>query len=40
VLFTIRQNGGRARIFHGFGDSRLAWQGREPDVRRETEVGK
>jgi len=24
------------RVFHGFGDSALAWDGKTPDVKRET----
>jgi hypothetical protein len=38
VLFTIRVEDGRARIFHGFGDAHLIWRGRERHVPREAEV--
>ncbi len=38
VLFTIRLEGGRMRIFHGFGDARLTWQGRELHVPREQQT--
>ncbi|MEW6355502.1 MAG: DUF6259 domain-containing protein [Planctomycetota bacterium] len=35
VLFTIRLDGGRTRIFHGFGDLRIRWRGREQDIPKE-----
>ncbi|MCX7827236.1 MAG: hypothetical protein N2689_17035, partial [Verrucomicrobiae bacterium] len=38
VLFAIRLQGGRARIFHGFGDARIHWRGRDLVVPREAEV--
>jgi hypothetical protein len=38
VLFTMRLDGKRTRIFHGFGDARLTWRGRELEVRRELEL--
>jgi hypothetical protein len=38
VLLTIRLEGHRARIFHGFGDAHLTWRGREWHVPREAEV--
>lgn len=37
VLFAIRSENGRDRIFHGFGDERITWRGRELSVRRESE---
>jgi len=39
VLFTIRKSGWRrAQIFHGFGDSRIKWSGREYTVQRDAEI--
>lgn len=38
VLFTIKREGTRERIFHGFGDARLTWRGQELTVSRESEV--
>ena len=42
-LFTLQSLDGRTlersrrvRVFHGFGDSALAWDGKTPDVKRET----
>jgi hypothetical protein len=36
VLFSVRLDGPRTRVFHGFGDTRLTWRGHELDVRRES----
>lgn len=38
VLFTARMDAKHTRIFHGFGNARLNWHGRELEVRRETEL--
>lgn len=38
VLFTIRRDGPRAHIFHGFGDAHMTWLGQELDVPREAEA--
>lgn len=38
VLFTIRSESRRTRIFHGFGDPRINWQGKDWTVPRETEL--
>jgi hypothetical protein len=38
VLFTIRFERGRARIFHGFGDAHITWHNRQFQVQRETDV--
>lgn len=38
ALFTIRRDGGRARIFHGFGDPRLNWRGKELTAPRELDI--
>jgi hypothetical protein len=38
VLFTVRLEGNRTRLFHGFGDPRLTWRGRELTVPRELEI--
>jgi Domain of unknown function (DUF6259) len=35
VLFTVRAEGRQTRIFHGFGDARLHWHGRELTVQRD-----
>ena len=37
VLFTISTEGTHIRIFHGFGDPRLTWEGQDMDVPRETD---
>jgi hypothetical protein len=46
-LFTLRAVGGlslatapRARVFHGFGDPRIRWAGRELTVEREAVVSR
>ncbi|MFA6562792.1 MAG: hypothetical protein WCV00_12860 [Verrucomicrobiia bacterium] len=38
VLFTVRMDRKSTRIFHGFGDARLTWRGRDLEVRREIET--
>jgi hypothetical protein len=38
VLFAIRLDDRKTRIFHGFGDARLSWLGQELEVRREAEL--
>jgi len=38
VLFTARMDEKHTRIFHGFGDARLTWRGRELEVGREMEI--
>ena len=38
VLFTIRTDENGDRIFHGFGDERINWRGRELAVRRESQI--
>lgn len=38
VLFAIGLDGRRTRIFHGFGDARLIWRGKELNVEREMEI--
>ncbi|MBI5395085.1 MAG: hypothetical protein HZA91_07295 [Verrucomicrobia bacterium] len=38
VLFTARMDDKHTRIFHGFGEARLTWRGRELEVRREMEM--
>jgi len=35
ILFTIRTEGRQVRIFHGFGDARINWHGRELNVQRD-----
>ena len=37
VLFAIRSEGSHTRIFHGFGDAHLVWQGQHLSVPREIE---
>jgi len=38
VLFTVRMDGKHTHIFHGFGDARLTWRGRDLEVRRELQI--